>query len=188
MSRVENAAAGFLVRRRTSFFWVVPLLLLVPARPQPAMFWAGVALALVGQAIRIWAAGTIHKEREVTTGGPYAYVRHPLYCGTFFITLAYGLMSGLWWSLAVLIPLYLVLHLVAVASEEKNMCELFGESYREYARRVGRFLPRLRRLRGTAPALARQGAFCWRQVIANQEHVAILFTVTMTLLFALRMR
>jgi protein-S-isoprenylcysteine O-methyltransferase Ste14 len=183
---VSDAATGFLVRRRTSFFWIVPLLLLIPAQPNLPMFWAGVALAAIGQAIRIWAAGTIHKSQEVTTGGPYAYVRHPLYCGTFFITLAYGLMSGLWWSLAVLVPLYLILHAAAVSTEERNLCEMFGDAYREYARRVGRFLPRLSRApEGVVP---RRGAFSWRQVLFNHEHVTVLFTLAMTLLFAARMR
>jgi protein-S-isoprenylcysteine O-methyltransferase Ste14 len=175
-----------LVRRRTSFFCVVPLLLLIPARPNLPMFWAGVLLAIIGQAIRIWAAGTIHKSQEVTTGGPYAFVRHPLYCGTFFITLAYGLMSGLWWSLAVLLPLYLILHGAAVASEESTLCEMFGDAYREYARDVGRFLPRLGPAGEGAP-VPRRGAFSWPQVLSNHEHVTLFYTVTMTLLFAARM-
>jgi protein-S-isoprenylcysteine O-methyltransferase Ste14 len=151
------------------------------------MFWAGVVLAVVGQAIRIWAAGTIHKSREVTTGGPYAYVRHPLYCGTFFITLAYGLMSGLWWSLAVLVPLYCLLHAAAIASEERTLCEMFGDAYQEYARRVGRFLPLPRRATRDLAPLPRRGAFSWRQVAFNHEHVTVLFTLAITLLFAARM-
>ena len=184
---VSSAATGFLVRRRTSFFCIVPLLLLIPARPNATMFWTGVLLAVIGQGIRIWAAGTIHKSQEVTTGGPYAYVRHPLYCGTFFITLAYGMMSGLWWSLAVLLPLFIILHAAAVASEETKLCEMFGDAYREYARRVGRFLPRLGRADAGANSVPRRGAFSWSQVLFNHEHVTVLFTLTMTLLFAARM-
>lgn len=184
---VSSAASNFLVRRRTSFFCIVPLLLLIPAQPTPALFLAGAVLAVIGQAIRIWAAGTIHKSREVTTGGPYAYVRHPLYCGSFFIALGYGLMTGLWWSLVLLLALYFVLHGAAVASEERKLCEMFGDAYREYARRVGRFFPRLGgSTEGEAP-LPRRGAFSWRQVLSNNEHITILFTLTMSLLFALRM-
>lgn len=175
--------ARFLVRRRTSFFCLVPLLILLPSRPNPPMFWTGVALAVLGQVIRLWAAGTIHKSREVTTGGPYAYVRHPLYFGTFFITLGYAFMSGLWWSFAVMIPLYFILHGAAVASEERKLCGLFGDAYREYARHVGRVLPRI--LPGRS--LPRRGAFHWSQVLTNNEHVTVLFTLTMTLLFAARL-
>jgi protein-S-isoprenylcysteine O-methyltransferase Ste14 len=175
--------ARFLVRRRTSFFCLVPLLLLIPSRPTVTMFGIGVALALLGQAVRLWAAGTIHKSREVTTGGPYAYVRHPLYFGTFFITLGYGFMSGLWWSFALLLPLYFILHGAAVASEERKLCGLFGDAYREYARHVGRVMPRIL----PNSSLPRRGAFRWSQVFSNNEHVTVLFTVTMTLLFAARL-
>jgi protein-S-isoprenylcysteine O-methyltransferase Ste14 len=175
----------FLVRRRTSFFCLVPLLLLVPSQPNPPMYWAGVVLALLGQAIRLWAAGTIHKSREVTTGGPYAYVRHPLYFGTFFITLGYGFMSGLWWSFAFLIPLYFVLHGAAVASEERKLCTLFGDAYRDYARHVGRVVPRV--LQPSGSTLTRRGMFRWSQVLSNNEHVTVLFTLIMTLLFAARL-
>jgi protein-S-isoprenylcysteine O-methyltransferase Ste14 len=175
--------ARFLVRRRTSFFCLVPLLLLIPSRPTATTFGIGVMLALLGQAVRLWAAGTIHKSREVTTGGPYAYVRHPLYLGTFFITLGYGFMSGLWWSFALLLPLYFILHGAAVASEERKLCGLFGGAYREYARHVGRVMPRIL----PNSILPRRGAFRWSQVFSNNEHVTVLFTVTMTLLFAARL-
>ena len=75
----------------------------------------------------------------------------------------------------------------AIASEERTLCELFGESYRAYARQVGRFMPGWRQLARGGPGVPRRGVFCWRQVLANDEHVTVLFTLTMTVLFALRM-
>jgi protein-S-isoprenylcysteine O-methyltransferase Ste14 len=173
---------SFIVRRRTAFFIIAPLLL-IPAKPIPLLYGIGLALALLGQAIRIWAAGTIHKSREVTTGGPYAYVRHPLYFGSFFLSLAYGFMSGLWWSFAILMPLYFLLHGAAVASEERKLSLKFGDAYRDYARQVGRVFPRLRR----PASWTSRGAFGWPQVWENNEHITILFTVSLSLLFALRM-
>src|SRR5262249_1136246 len=128
---------------------------------------------------------TIHKSREVTTGGPYAYVRHPLYFGTFFITLGYGFMSGLWWSFAFLIPLYFVLHGAAVASEERKLCALFGDAYRDYARHVARVCAGVLQPRGST--LTGRGMFRWSQVLSNNEHVTVLFTLIMTLLFAARL-
>jgi protein-S-isoprenylcysteine O-methyltransferase Ste14 len=177
-----HPAISFIVRRRTAFFIIAPLLL-IPAKPVPTLYFIGVALALLGQAIRIWAAGTIHKSREVTTGGPYAYVRHPLYFGSFFLSLAYCFMSGLWWSFALLMPLYLLLHGAAVASEERKLSQKFGDAYRDYARHVGRVFPRLRR----PEALASRGSFGWSQVRENNEHITILFTLSLTILFGLRM-
>ena len=36
------------------------------------------AIALVGEALRIWAAGHLNKSREVTSSGPYRWFAHPL--------------------------------------------------------------------------------------------------------------
>src|SRR5689334_9344828 len=73
----------FLFRRRTLLIQLTTLALLATARPQPSLFAFGLALAVLAEAWRIWAAGTIHKVEELTTGGPYAHVRHPLYVGSF---------------------------------------------------------------------------------------------------------
>jgi protein-S-isoprenylcysteine O-methyltransferase Ste14 len=51
------------------------------ARPTLASIAAGMAIAVAGEALRIWAAGHIEKGREVTRSGPYRLVRHPLYLG-----------------------------------------------------------------------------------------------------------
>ena len=45
----------------------------------------GVSLVVLGVAIRSWAAGTLHKMKELTRSGPYAMVRNPLYVGSFFM-------------------------------------------------------------------------------------------------------
>ena len=58
--------------------------MLAAARPRPGLYAAGLVLAVLGVGIRLWAAGTIHKGREITISGPYAWVRHPLYVGWFF--------------------------------------------------------------------------------------------------------
>ena len=86
--------AHFLFRRRTLIV-LLGILAIVPfAHPKPIMLAVGIALAVVAECWRIWAAGTIHKTEELTTGGPYAHVRHPLYVGSFVHAVAYCFMSG----------------------------------------------------------------------------------------------
>src|SRR5438105_8628263 len=69
---------AFLFRRRT-FLVLLGMLALVPfATPSPRGLAVGMGLMVLAEALRIWAAGTIHKTEELTTGGPYGYVRHPL--------------------------------------------------------------------------------------------------------------
>src|ERR1041385_2139565 len=52
-----------------------------------AMALAGRVVAMVGEGIRVWAAGHLEKSREVTTSGPYRWMRHPLYVGSSILAL-----------------------------------------------------------------------------------------------------
>ena len=58
---------------------------LILATPTPASLALGAAVASIGEAIRIWAAGHLDKGREVTSSGPYRFTRHPLYLGSSII-------------------------------------------------------------------------------------------------------
>jgi len=55
------------------------------AEPSKATIAAGTAVAIAGEGIRIWAAGHLHKSREVTSSGPYRWLAHPLYVGSSMI-------------------------------------------------------------------------------------------------------
>ena len=52
------------------------------AQPTERSLAAGAIVALVGEGLRIWAAGHLEKGREVTASGPYRFSRHPLYLGS----------------------------------------------------------------------------------------------------------
>lgn len=176
-----HPVVAFLFRRRT-FIVLLGVLALVPfAEPQPGMFAAGALLCVLAEAWRIWAAGTIHKTEELTTGGPYAYVRHPLYVGSFLHAVGYALMSGHWSSFAVIIPLFVLLYGAAVSTEEAMLCKIFGQRYVEYSERVPRFVPRLGRVQ---PG---NGRFSWRQALANKEYVNVVWMLLIWGLFIWQM-
>ena len=122
--------------------WRVPLgfafgvLALWLADPTRLSILAGAVVALIGEAIRIWAAGHLEKSREVTASGPYAWTRHPLYFGSTLIGigLAIGAASI---AVALLVLGYLAVTLTAaIRTEEAHLTEKFGAAYPEY--RAGR--------------------------------------------------
>jgi len=154
-------------------------LLIVLARPQPLGYLGGLALLFLGEALRFWAAGTIHKTQVLTTGGPYSLVRHPLYIGSFLQALGYCFMSGQWLSFPIGLPFFLLLYLVAARTEERMLTKLYGAEYAEYSRRVPRYLPR--RL------LPERGSFAWRQVIWNREHTNFACMLLVAALFGLEL-
>jgi protein-S-isoprenylcysteine O-methyltransferase Ste14 len=116
--------------------------------------WSGAGLGAVSLALTLWIFRTIGKnitstvetreEHELVTGGPYRWVRHPLYTvGTsFFVSL--GIVAANWFmglaSLSVLVML-----LIRLPKEEEKLIERFGDEYRAYIERTGRLLPRIKR-------------------------------------------
>src|SRR5437763_17054390 len=79
---VGAALAGALARRRVPLGFAFGIIVLWLASPTPASVAIGSAIAAIGEAIRIWAAGHVQKAREVTSSGPYRFTAHPLYIGS----------------------------------------------------------------------------------------------------------
>lgn len=172
---------AFLFRRRTLIVLIGILCLAWFSAPKPAMLIPGLALALVAEIWRIWAAGTIHKTEQLTTGGPYAFVRHPLYVGSFIHSIAYCLVSGRWESFLIVPPLFFLLYGAAVTTEEAMLTKLFPGQYEEYSRHVPRFVPRFQKPhRGN-------GEFSWKQVGANKEYVNVIWVMALTSLFVIKL-
>lgn len=118
--------------------------------------WIGILLACFGMAGEIWAAvslGTsysptlrIADDRVVVMAGPYRWIRHPLYAFWLPVAVGWGFAACNWFIVVSGSVLIFVLAVIRVPQEETMMLRGFGESYREYMTRTGRFLPRLRAL------------------------------------------
>jgi protein-S-isoprenylcysteine O-methyltransferase Ste14 len=123
----------------------------------PAVRWIGVALAALTCYTTWWVFSSLglnvtptvvtRPEARLVTHGPYRFVRHPLYVNAVLSVLALSLISTSWWFAAIIGPTLIALT-VRTREEEANLERRFGDSWREYASRTGRFLPRpvLRRL------------------------------------------
>ena len=129
------------------------------AQPTPWSLIVGGAVAALGEAIRIWAAGHLEKGREVTASGPYAFTRHPLYLGSTIIGIGLAI-AGASLALAALVGAYLAVTLTAaIRTEEAHLTDKFGPQYPAYRQGLvtvqRRFSPsraiRNRRPRSPAP-------------------------------------
>ena len=61
--------------------WLIAVPFFLFSHPTVAWVGMGAVLVALGLWIRAWSAGTIHKDEELTTTGPYAFTRNPLYMG-----------------------------------------------------------------------------------------------------------
>ena len=187
-SRPGGGLLRFLVRKRTTFTWLVPLALLAAAwlwgRWSPAAYIAGFVLLVLGEIVRFWAAGYIHKDDVIATTGPYGLVRNPLYFGSLLLALGYTAMSGLGWvAWALVLGLFLLFHLAAILSEEQFLRGKFGPPYERYLSQVPRLVPMPRFGRRQA-SVSGAGSFSPQQALKNREHITAAVTLLTALLFA----
>lgn len=159
-------------RERLKWAWLLALPFLYFAVPSPPLLLTGALLSLLGLLLRASAAGSIHKDRELATGGPYHRLRHPLYVGSFFVGFGLALAGGRWWFLPLFFVLFLWLYSRTIRAEEERLTRHFGEAYEIYRRRVPAFLPRLR---ASPPAHSSPG-FRWELYARNREWQAALGT------------
>ena len=113
---------------------------------------ACVLLVLAGLLLRAWAAGCAggHTRRatieapRLATGGPFAYVRNPIYLAS--IILGFGMVGLLGdpWMFALYVAVFVFLYTAIVPAEERFLRGQFGDAYARYCAHVPRFLPRLR--------------------------------------------
>jgi protein-S-isoprenylcysteine O-methyltransferase Ste14 len=142
------------------------------ARPGSTSLVAGLAVALPGELLRIWASGHIQKGREITSSGPYRYVRHPLYIGSSIMGAGF-VIAARSWPVAAIVAAYLVVTLLAaVRTEEAALDARFDGEYTAY--REGRVTPAAR-------------AFSVDRVIANREYRAMAGFALAFALLAVRM-
>jgi protein-S-isoprenylcysteine O-methyltransferase Ste14 len=106
----------------------------------------GGLLFLCGFALRIWAQQHLHYRIEVhkvlTTTGPYAYVRNPIYIGNILILLAATVMSELLWFLPITFLYSFTVYSLVIGYEEAHLLEKYGEPYQHYLKRVPRWIPK----------------------------------------------
>ncbi len=76
--------------------------------------------------------------------GPYRFVRNPMYTGVLMVSMSLGLGLALGtWLLPLVGMVVFTLFALRTRTEEKYLIERFGNQYRDYMARVGRFFPKL---------------------------------------------
>lgn len=171
--RRMNGLTQLLARRRVPLGFVAAAATVALARPTLRSWVVGLTVAVVGEALRVWAAGHLEKSREVTRSGPYRFMRHPLYVGS--TVLAAGVViasrSGV---IAAIATIYMLATITAaVRTEEAFLRQTFGSTYDEY--RAARAEPMDRR-------------FSFARVMQNREYRAMAGLIIGFALLALKIR
>ncbi len=146
------------------------------ARPTWSWMVAGSVFIVAGLAVRGAASGHIRKNTELTTTGPYAYTRNPLYLGSILIGAGFILAArNLWIALAAVL-MFLLIYLPVIRSEEAHLRSAFP-GFGQYAANVPRFIPRLRAYRTNTPEST--AGYSRDLYMRHREYNAILGSVLM---------
>ena len=111
------------------------------ARPGSTLVIIGLAMAAFGQVFRIYAAGFIHKNKQLASTGPYALVRHPLYLGNFLILIGFALAANnlyVWIGVALF---FLVWYPAAISYEDSKLESIFEDEWRAWSKNIRAIIP-----------------------------------------------
>ena len=111
------------------------------AQPDPGTVAFGLGMAVVGQLFRIYAAGFIHKNKQLASTGPYALVRHPLYLGNFLILIGFMIASANLYVAIAVILFFLIWYPAAIAYEDSKLENIFQDEWREWSKNIRAITP-----------------------------------------------
>lgn len=128
-------------------------------QPSAPLIVAGVVVTLLGEALRMWGVhhiGVISRTRSDRLGplvasGPFAILRNPLYVGNIALWVGFALTARLVWLAPVILVLLGLEYHAIVRWEEQLLESRLGDTYREYAARVNRWLPTMSTFNRGAP-------------------------------------
>lgn len=159
----------FLIKQRIASAFFLAGVFLAVAEPTVLSLQIGIAVVILGEALRVWASGYIHKGKRLARNGPYAHMRHPLYTGNFLLGLGMCIMGASIPFLLLYVVLFVTVYPAIARSEEKKMEETFGTEYALYKKNVPVFIPRMKgwAIPGTVPE-----RFHFERVMRNREYNA----------------
>jgi hypothetical protein len=102
---------------------------------------AGFAIAIAGQVFRIFAAGTIFKNRKLASSGAYALVRHPLYLGNILILAGFALAGGSYVVGGIIVAFFLIWYPAAIRYEDAKLERIFEDDWRNWSRSTHAVFP-----------------------------------------------
>ena len=131
-------------RIRVPVGFIFAIVFVFLARPTRTSLIVGALVLLPGLVLRGLASGHVQKDKQLTTSGPYAYTRNPLYLGSLMLATGFAIAARSWWIVAIMIVMFAVIYVPVIAGEEQYLRRTFP-GYDDYARHVPRMLPRLTR-------------------------------------------
>ena len=116
----------------------------VLSQPTLYFFIVGCLFVLDGLLIRLYASGFVYKNKELSTSGPYAYVRHPLYTGNILILIGISFAAGSISALVISIIFFWFYYPAAIEYEDRKLKSLFPDSWDSWSQQTPALVPKFK--------------------------------------------
>jgi protein-S-isoprenylcysteine O-methyltransferase Ste14 len=166
MSVFPKPYADLVARLRVASGFVLVLAFAWFSQPDKRSLVIGLPVSIAGLLLRAWAAGHLAKNMTLAEGGPYAYVRNPLYLGTLLVAAGLVIATRRWLLAALFTAVFVLIYLPVIELEQQHLSKLFP-NFAAYSKRVPSLWPTLRPVKS-------DGRFQWKLYVRNQEYQALL--------------
>jgi protein-S-isoprenylcysteine O-methyltransferase Ste14 len=149
-SEIMNRRTGFLgwvdkIRYKEIYRQALGLILVAvcawAAEPGSQRVIIGFVIAAVGQVFRIFAAGTIFKNKKLASTGAYSLVRHPLYLGNILILGGFALAAANLVVTAIIVAFFVIWYPAAIKYEDGKLERIFEDDWRSWSRDTNAVIP-----------------------------------------------
>ena len=149
------------------------------AKPSVRFLLIGLAISVPGLLLRSLASGHVRKNEALTTSGPYAYTRNPLYLGSLIMAVGFAVAARSWWVAVAMAVFFLAIYIPVIRGEEAFLRARFPE-FEKYANQVPRLLPRLR------SGNEEKGSFSAGLYMKHREYNALLGAIGISLILLIK--
>ena len=165
---MDKGYAAWAARWRVPLGFALAIAYVIFSQPTRPLLVAGGGVALLGLIVRGWAAGSLDKNQNLATSGPYRYTRNPLYLGSALTGAGLAIAGGSAMMMLAFTALFLLVYWPVLRREERFLRRKFGATYDGYAASVPLLFPGWR----AGPALGVR--FGWARYRKNREYEAAL--------------
>jgi protein-S-isoprenylcysteine O-methyltransferase Ste14 len=150
-------------------------------KPDDNSFRLGIPFIIAGLLIRVWANGYAVKMNKLTTSGPYAFMRHPLYLGTIFIVAGFVIILKALYFGVLFIATMAAVYYITGKKEEKSLENKFKAPYLDYKKAVPAILPRVVPYRD-----GEKWPFSFKRLMQSKEYKLFFWVVIFVVIFYLK--
>ncbi|MDD5617654.1 MAG: isoprenylcysteine carboxylmethyltransferase family protein [Candidatus Omnitrophica bacterium] len=166
---------------RFAILYPFGVFLVLFAIPDDKSIQQGIGFIITGLLIRSWANGYAIKMDKLTTSGPYAFIRHPLYLGTALVIAGFIIMLKFYYLGALFLIILLFTYSATIKKEENMLEAKFGAPYLDYKKNVPMIFPALRPYRK-----GEKWPFSFKRLIKSQEYKAFFWMIILVIVFHLK--